>query len=136
MQSSDIKRVRKNLKLSQKEFGKALGVSLSAVQSWESGSRNMSDTAVKLLKELVSDNSKAHNVSNTISPSLGSSPSIFYNENGETVSDQDISEYVVRNIEKFKTDVAFKKTIDIEALKVLMKAKGNNDVIDIDKIGL
>ncbi|TSE02655.1 helix-turn-helix domain-containing protein [Aquimarina algiphila] len=136
MNSSDIKQVRKKLKLSQKEFGKALGVSLSAVQSWESGARNMSDTAIKLLNGLLNDPSiEQHNVS-VSNLSLVHNLSIFYNKDGERVPDKAISEYATRNIERFiREDIGFKKSIDIEALKILMKARKSDGTIDIDKIG-
>ncbi len=62
--------------------------------------------------------------------------SIFYNKHGERVSDKAISEYATRNIERFiREDIGFKKSIDIEVLKTLMKARKSDGTIDIDKIG-
>ncbi|WP_281991201.1 helix-turn-helix domain-containing protein [Aquimarina aggregata] len=133
MHCSEIKQIRKSLELSQKAFGKALGVSLSAVQSWESGSRNMSDTAVKLLNELLLENKNTYNVGESPSLNLISSP--FYNKKGEKISDKEICDYVSKEIERLKEHISLKKTIDIEALKILMKARKSDGTIDIDKIG-
>ena len=44
-----IKQVRKTLKMSQIEFGKACGVSASAVQKWESGENILSDAVILLI---------------------------------------------------------------------------------------
>lgn len=44
-----IRQVRKDAGLSQSEFGRVLGVSLSAVFKWESGENEMSDAVILLL---------------------------------------------------------------------------------------
>lgn len=44
-----IKEVRKALKLSQEEFGKALGVTKSSISNMESGRFNATDTIIKLI---------------------------------------------------------------------------------------
>ena len=44
-----IKAIRKALGLSQTDFGKSLGVSLSAVFKWESGENELSDAVVLLI---------------------------------------------------------------------------------------
>lgn len=44
-----IKALRKSLRMSQTEFGKALGVSLSAAQKWESGENVVSDAVLLLM---------------------------------------------------------------------------------------
>lgn len=44
-----VKAVRKQAGLSQTEFGKSLGVSLSAVSKWESGENVLSDAVVLLI---------------------------------------------------------------------------------------
>ena len=44
-----IKEIRRFLRLNQTDFGKRLGVSLSAVQKWESGENVISDSVVLLL---------------------------------------------------------------------------------------
>lgn len=46
-----IKEIRKHLGLTQKEFANDLGVSLSAVQQWEMGRRNIDDRTIKLISE-------------------------------------------------------------------------------------
>jgi transcriptional regulator with XRE-family HTH domain len=46
-----IKEVRKTLKLTQTDFGRALGVSLSAVQKWESGENVLSDAVILLIAQ-------------------------------------------------------------------------------------
>ncbi len=63
------------------------------------------------------------------------SDSKFYNKDGSPATLKQLSEYVVRNVEMFKEDVAFKNLIDIEALKILLKAKNSEGVVDVDKIG-
>ncbi|WP_438423068.1 hypothetical protein [Aquimarina macrocephali] len=64
----------------------------------------------------------------------GKNVPMFYNKNGSAATMKDISEYVVRNVDKFKEDIAFKNMIDKEALMILLKAK-KGDTIDIDLIG-
>lgn len=59
MNTIEIKEARKKLKLTQTEFGKLLGVSISAVQMWESGKRNISNTALKLLVDILKSKDNA-----------------------------------------------------------------------------
>lgn len=47
-----IKEVRKTLKLNQTDFGRSLGVSLSAVQKWESGENVLSDAVILLISQM------------------------------------------------------------------------------------
>ncbi|MCZ8144898.1 helix-turn-helix transcriptional regulator [Flavobacterium sp.] len=49
----DIKIARKKLGLTQTEFGEKLGVSMRAVQSWESGTRNMPKSVMVLLSQML-----------------------------------------------------------------------------------
>ena len=44
-----VRELRKSLKLSQTDFGRAVGVSLSAVQKWESGENVLSDAVILLI---------------------------------------------------------------------------------------
>jgi len=44
-----LKEVRKALNLSQAEFGRKLGVMDSAISRWESGDRNIPDSAIMLM---------------------------------------------------------------------------------------
>ena len=44
-----IREIRKSAGLNQTEFGKKVGVSISAVQKWESGENVVSDAVVKLI---------------------------------------------------------------------------------------
>lgn len=44
-----IKELRKHEKLNQTDFGALLGVSLSAVQKWESGENTPADSVIKLM---------------------------------------------------------------------------------------
>lgn len=44
-----IKELRKHEKLNQTEFGALLGVSLSAVQKWESGENTPAESVIKLM---------------------------------------------------------------------------------------
>lgn len=51
--------------LNQTEFGKILGVSMRAVQSWEAGERNMPETTAKLLNQIKSTHSSYVSVETT-----------------------------------------------------------------------
>lgn len=44
-----VRELRKSLGLNQTDFGKAVGVSLSAVQKWESGENVLSDAVILLI---------------------------------------------------------------------------------------
>jgi putative transcriptional regulator len=50
-----IKKIRSNLGLSQAVFAKIFGESLSAIQHWEQGQRNMSKPARRLLDLIEKD---------------------------------------------------------------------------------
>lgn len=54
MDGLEIKILRKQLKMSQKELAEKLGVSLRAVQSWESGERNITPATAIVLKQCLS----------------------------------------------------------------------------------
>jgi len=64
MERLDIKKIRKELALSQTDFGKLLGVGLRSVQNWESGDRNISESAKKLLESIIKDGATLHKVPN------------------------------------------------------------------------
>lgn len=51
-----IKELRKHEKLNQTDFGALLGVSLSAVQKWESGENTPADSVIKLMCQKTSVN--------------------------------------------------------------------------------
>ena len=55
MNALEIKKIRKNMGMSQTEFGDMLGVGIRSVQLWESGNRNISESAKKLLIATLDD---------------------------------------------------------------------------------
>lgn len=59
VQGSDIKTVRKKLKLTQKEFSALLNVSVKTIERWESGKKEITGPVVTLLKFLDFDRSLA-----------------------------------------------------------------------------
>lgn len=59
MNSLEVKRIRKKLGKSQKEFAKMLGVGDRAVQTWESGERNISTSAELLLEMILKDSEQS-----------------------------------------------------------------------------
>lgn len=62
MDGLDIKLIRKKLGLSQKELGEKLGVSLRAVQSWESGERNISMATEYLLNQIYEQSTQSASI--------------------------------------------------------------------------
>ncbi|VDH16738.1 putative zinc finger/helix-turn-helix protein, YgiT family [Algoriella xinjiangensis] len=60
MNQIDIKKNRQKLELSQLELANLLGVSVSAIRSWEQGTRNISKTAEVLFTDII----KKHNQNN------------------------------------------------------------------------
>lgn len=60
----DIKKIRKSLDMTQTEFGEMLGVGLRSVQNWESGKRNISDSAKKLLELKLKGEHSSDNAQN------------------------------------------------------------------------
>jgi DNA-binding XRE family transcriptional regulator len=120
----NIKREREIRRMTQEEFAEFLGVNRKTIVSYEAGG-NIPETKIKMFTKLLSENSL-----------LVKELSIFYNAKGERVPDKEICEYIVQNLERLKQeDIGLKKSIDIEALKVLMKARKSDGTIDIDKIG-
>lgn len=75
MDPLDIKIARKKLGLTQSEFGNKLNVSLRAVQSWESGARNMPKSTQLLVDQMLN----MHNVG-TVEESP--TPMLIENKNG------------------------------------------------------
>lgn len=55
--SEEIKKIRQKCFLSQKTFGRELGVSFSSINRWESGKRKPSISAMKKMKDFCD----AHN---------------------------------------------------------------------------
>ena len=55
LKPTDIKTVRKKLKLSQSEFALMIGVSVSTLQNWEQGRRHPEGPAQALLKVAASN---------------------------------------------------------------------------------
>ncbi len=53
MNNLEIKKIRKELRKTQSEFAELLGVGERAVQTWESGERNISQSALLLLKMIL-----------------------------------------------------------------------------------
>ncbi|MDB0602126.1 helix-turn-helix domain-containing protein [Tenacibaculum maritimum] len=66
MSNLEIKKIRKEMNLNQKEFAKMLGVGERAVQTWESGERNISQSAELLLKMILDKNEQSAVLNNTI----------------------------------------------------------------------
>lgn len=50
VQTIDVKRIRKKVHLSQKEFAEYFGVKIRTVQEWEQGRRHPTSTAMNFLK--------------------------------------------------------------------------------------
>lgn len=131
--SLDIKKEREIRGMTQEEFAEFLGVNRKTIVSYESGG-NIPETKIKMFTRLLGENSYLDKSFEDVN--LNNDLSIFYNSKGKRVSDKEICEYIVRNFEKFKEgDIGLKKSIEIEALKILMKAKNLDGTIDIDKIG-
>ena len=76
MERLNIKKIRKELALSQTDFGKLLGVGLRSVQNWESGDRNISESAKKLLESIIKDGATLHKVPNNDSSTPATNQSL------------------------------------------------------------
>jgi transcriptional regulator with XRE-family HTH domain len=57
MDSEEIKRIRKENNLSQKDLADITGVSIPAVKSWEQNKRNISQSAIKLIETFLANKS-------------------------------------------------------------------------------
>jgi len=55
MNALDIKKIRKSMGMSQTDFGQMLGVGIRSIQLWESGSRDISESAKKLLIATINE---------------------------------------------------------------------------------
>lgn len=66
MNSLEIKKIRDSLDLTQSEFAKMLGVKIRAVQSWESGDRNISQSALLLLKLILETQSAGSKIKQSL----------------------------------------------------------------------
>lgn len=68
MDSEEIKEARKTLGMTQTEFGEMLNSSLRTVQSWENGSRNMTQATATILKQKLDAHKYAQSVSDIKEP--------------------------------------------------------------------
>lgn len=57
----------------------------------------------------------------------------FFKENGNSASVDEISVHITKNIETFKASSVFKNILEIEALKIILKAK-EGDNINLEKL--
>lgn len=130
MNNLELKKIRKKLSFNQKEMAEELLISLRKYQYIESGENEIDAETAKILEEIVLKISEVDGVNFEFTS--GYTP--FFDKNQKKITHKDISEYVVRNVDKFKEDIAFKNMIDKEALIILLKAK-KGDTIDIDLIG-
>ena len=78
MNAIEIREARKKLSITQYEFANLLHVSPRAVQSWESGSRNITHSTAELIKNLLKNHEQDSHMSksdfsNESVTSLGSS---------------------------------------------------------------
>lgn len=64
MNKLEIKKNREKLKLTQSKFAEMLGVKVRAVQSWESGERNISQSALLLLNLILNTQSAGGKIEN------------------------------------------------------------------------
>ncbi len=58
MEKEEIKGIRKKLGLTQVDFAKKINTSLSAVQTWEKGTRNPSKESIERITQLVNEASQ------------------------------------------------------------------------------
>jgi len=99
MNNLEIKKIRKELRLTQEIFAKELNVSKSLVQKWESGERTPDDFVIFLIRKL-------HKNSQT---NIANEPSSIY-LNGR---DKKIAEYR-EEIESIKEEINFWENKKIE----------------------
>lgn len=120
----EIKRIRKEFNHTQAEFGKMLGVSLRAVQMWESGSRNISKSALKLLEEkLKLSNKKGVIIDDS---------KLF--EELSKYSDSTIMSYIYANKDRFKKQLLY-KAIEENAISLYKANMEKNELKEmIDEI--
>ncbi|WP_062057335.1 helix-turn-helix domain-containing protein [Aquimarina longa] len=126
--SLDIKKEREKRGMTQEQFAELLGVNKKTIVNYESGG-NIPETKLKMFTRVLYENCPNTSL-------IEDSYSIFYDIKGRKISDKEVCEYVVRNLDRLKeSDVGLRKSIDIEALKILVKAKKPDGTIDVDKVG-
>ncbi len=135
LQPVDIKSLRRRLGLNQTEFGKAIGVSMRAIQTYESGQSTPSgDIMVKLLELNAHDNvqnmvnekpgsyKKEKSISITLDNDLIYRKHDFYSlikflkRNHEILMDDDLfalySEFIYNRLDKEKAKESLRKMIE------------------------
>lgn len=68
MNAVDIKKFREKHKLTQSELAEIAGTTIRAVQSWEQGQRNITQSVIKLLENYNHDNKKQVIIDNHLIP--------------------------------------------------------------------
>ena len=68
MNAVDIKKFREKHKLTQSELAEIAGTTIRAVQSWEQGQRNITQSVIKLLENYNYDNKKQVIIDNHLIP--------------------------------------------------------------------
>ena len=120
----DIKRIRISMKLTQAEFGKILGVGLRSIQNWESGAREISETAKLLLENTL----KRENI--TLECAL--------EKDGVSFTDFEVIDWLVKNKTRLKqhneffklwlaSEINAKVDEELSKLGVTVEYKTNNN---------
>lgn len=109
MDAIEIKVARKTLGMTQTEFGNMLGASLRAVQSWESGQRNITDATVILLKQKLDAHNNTHSVAN---------------------DNPDTHEINVKHIDGLSSSIKFVPLVNQYAYAGYLSGYGDNEYIE------
>lgn len=122
-----LKETRKTLGATQEEFAKLLGVKTRSVQSWESGERNIPQTAVFLLNRIVKEhNTISHEFNKHAKESVLEITRFLFENNNELMKNVVFREYIKSNIElleieKEEKSLEEKKKIAQNKIEKLLK---------------
>ena len=107
-----IKKIREELGLTQQELASVLEVNIRTVQKWESGESKIRKGTSFMLNELRNKG---------VNNSMDSETNIYLEKDGVKFSVEEISVFVVKNIDVFRTDPTFKLMYERDVQKGVNK---------------
>lgn len=122
MQPVDIKRIRKKLNFSQKEFADKLGTSVRSVINWEKGDTEPQAKFLTQLYEISNSNTQEVAFSNL-------EEAVHLKKDGVRITSKEIEEFILKNESHFFNRPNLKSAIELRVAKKVILLMNNPEEI-------